>query len=349
MNILLVIDRTLPIELAPLIDQHGCILQAEGFKVDYCYAPRANRNSPLAHQQLAQNIIWPWVRKYAPNGYVQFIGDLPMPTTGISTNPDGHTDTAGDYACTAYYGCPDGRWTDERSNAGRPAKSGQVNLPGDGAFDQQQAPGPDSEVGQLCARIGWLNLSRFNSRQWLRPDLVGIDWIIHCYRRYFERNWAYRLGHWKVRTLTGHGSVDRPIGFFQELGQKLGSYHYWGRDPARAEDQAPYAVTMDYKSMDNRWTQRPPSPFSVIDLTWGSYQIDDGTKRTVEPLYNAVLAVGSMGRGWDLTKVFAPNVRLGDLWFDTLTRGQSGLTPVLYGDCTLTLPSLAATTVSGQS
>lgn len=318
MTALLVIDRTLPIELASTFDAYRDWLRADGYEVDVVWADKTNSRNPKAHIALAENVVWPWVKAHT-DGVVQFIGDLPMPYSGINSNPDGHTDTAGSYASPVYYVAESTEWTDVGDNSARPAKRERINCPGDGRFDQQSVNGVD-------AAVGWLNLSRLNARTF-GSTLTGIDWIIHCYTRYFERNLAYRRGEWKPKTYTGQGaSTGNGAGWFAALDN---GQTFWGRDPLKAIAGAPYAVTLDFKSLDSSITKLP-SPFTVLDLTYGSYQIDYLTARTTNPLYAAALAVGSMGPQWEVKA----DATLGELWKATIAKSRSTI-PVLYGDCTL--------------
>lgn len=263
------------------------------------------------------------------------LGDLPLPKSGISTNPDGHTDTAGAYACTAYYAAPDVEWTDVDSNALRaPTKAAQVNVPGDGRFDQQSIP-----EGSIQAHVGYLNLGRLNARAFGSP-LIGADWLVEVYGSYLQRNLDYRLGHWAPATLVGQGaSTGNGAGWVAELGAAKGSYNNWGRDLTKAEAGAPYGVAVDFKTMDSKWTSRGASLFSVINLTYGSYQIDWPAAALSGPLFAGSLATGSMGPSWNLSGAFEGKT-LGELWSQTVDTGRpGGMIPCLYGDPTIQLPT----------
>ncbi len=320
--LLLVIERSLPLQLETVLDGYRRAL-AEEWDVTVAYAPKADSKRPLLHTEIAESITWPYCRAN-PGAHIQFIGDLPMPYSGINSNPDGHTDTAGAYAAPVYYVAESTEWTDVGDNSSRPAKRERINIPGDGKFDQQS-------VASVDASIGWLNLSRLNARTF-GSTLTGADWIIHCYTRYFERNLAYRRGEWKPKTYTGQGAAQgNGAGWFAALDD---GQTFWGRDASKAIAGAPYAVTLDFKSLDSSIT-RLPSPFTVLDLTYGSYQIDYLTARTTTPLYAAALAVGSMGPQWEVKQ----DATLGELWKATITKSRSTI-PVLYGDCTLKLSHL---------
>ncbi|QQR87494.1 MAG: hypothetical protein IPJ76_04505 [Flavobacteriales bacterium] len=86
---------------------------------------------------------------------VYIIGHVPVPYSG-NTNPDGHTEHKGAWACDAYYGELDGIWTDNTVNAvgGFPWN---INVPGDGKFDQNDIP------GALELAVGRVDLSALPS------------------------------------------------------------------------------------------------------------------------------------------------------------------------------------------
>lgn len=326
MKTLLLIDRTLPLELSDTLNQFASLIPGE---VTRAYVDKANVKTPLAHIDIANNITHPFVR--AGGTHIQVIGDIPMPYSGISTNPDGHTDTAGSYACPLYYVTPDGHWTDTRTNQPRPTRKNQMNIELDGKFNQQST----IEIGPIYASIGWLNLSRFNAKS-VGSALTGIDWILHCYKTYFARNFAYRRGEWAPRTSLGQGSsTGREGDSFANYATDSSSYAFWGRDVNMATARAPYAITSDFKSLD-AWQSRLGDPFAVLNLSYGSYQIDYLSPNLQTPLLTHSLASGSMGPNWNLRRAFQPGVTLGDLWRDTIVSSRS-LIPSLYGDCTLSL------------
>lgn len=320
MKTLAVVDRSLPIEVYPLVDRFLGSLESEA---TLTWANKAASNAPFAHIALAQNVVWPWLEANKGEPLtVQFIGDLPMPYSGLTINPDGHTDTAGAYAAPGYYVDPSNLWTDLGFNS--TSVRSRSNLTGDGKFDQSRLADPR-------AALGWLNLSRFNARTF-GSTLSGIDWVVHCYQRYFERNLAYRTGGWKVKRRLGEGFVQGDgASWVTSIDQNAFS---WGRDSAAALQEGPYAVVRDFKSLDSRISQIR-EPLSVLDLTYSSYQIDYLTQRTTNPLYAASLAVGSLGLGWNLNPLREGPKTTGDLWLATVRKGGYSTVPVLYGDASL--------------
>lgn len=86
---------------------------------------------------------------------VYIIGHVPVPYSG-NTNPDGHTEHKGAWACDAYYGELNGTWTDNSVNAVG-GFSWNINVPGDGKFDQSDIP------GALELAVGRVDLSSLPS------------------------------------------------------------------------------------------------------------------------------------------------------------------------------------------
>ena len=321
MKTLLLIDRTLPIELSPLLDQYAAHI---GGHVTRAYVNKASNKLPFEHVKIAQEITHPFVR--AGGDVVQVIGDVPMPYSGLrNLNPDGHSDSAGAYACPGYYVAPNTNWTDNGTEHVS-TKEVRSNRPNDGKFDQS--------VYTPEAQIGWLNLSRLNAKTF-GSTLTGIDWIVACYERYFARNFAYRNGLIKPRTKLGQGFAQgTSIDWLSQIDANINT---WGRDVNLAIARAPYLVTTDFKSLDTRITQMV-DPFTILDLTYGSYQIDYLTPRTANPLYSAALAVGSMGRNWNLHYLNTPGMTTGLLWLKSVSETFGFNTvSVLYGDATLSL------------
>lgn len=320
MKTLLIIDRTLPIEIAPLLDEYAAAIGPDTQRV---FVDKANNKDPKAHIKIAAEITWPFVKSGGER--IQVIGDVPMPYSGLQgLNPDGHSDTAGAYACPGYYVAPYTNWTDVGTYAA--PRAVRANFPDDGKFDQASyAP---------AAQIGWLNLSRLNPKTF-GSTLTGINWVAHCYSKYFARNFAYRRGELVPKTRLGQGFAQgNGTDWLHQIDTNL---NVWGRDVNLALSKAPYLVSTDFKSLDSRITQMF-DPFTILYLSYGSYQIDYLAATITNPLYAAALAVGSMGPNWNLRLLNQPNLTVGKLWLDSV-KGVFGFNtvPALYGDCTLSL------------
>jgi len=252
-----------------------------------------------------------------------------------------------------YYGCPDGKWTDVRDNSGFRSKNQFVNQPGDGKFDQQIGPGgtlaESKELGKLQANIGFLDLGGFgNPKQW-GSTLTTAEFKAQCYVNYFKRNHDYRTGSWKPTTLVGNGTYSgRPTGYFKDWATAtvgLDNYRYFKTvtatktQPYTINSLAPFGVIYDSKAVpyQRAYWSKVTKPFAVLDLSYGSYQIDFNSQRLVNPLIGGSLATANSATGaWDLTGIYEGKT-LGQLWHQTVNRGLANTYCVLYGDPTITL------------
>jgi uncharacterized delta-60 repeat protein len=86
---------------------------------------------------------------------VLLFGHVPVPYSG-NLNPDGHSDHLGAWPADTYYADMNGTWTDStvdtRNNTSQPGSSAQINIPGDGKFDQNDLSGdraPELAVGRV--------------------------------------------------------------------------------------------------------------------------------------------------------------------------------------------------------
>lgn len=109
------------------------------------------------------------------------LGDIPVPYSG-NLNPDGHPDHLGAWPTDTYYGEFTGNWTDENNYPGA-SRPENVNLPGDGKFDQTIIP------GEVKLQIGRVYLDKLSTFGLTRDSL---------YTRYLEKDRAYRMNEWNV-------------------------------------------------------------------------------------------------------------------------------------------------------
>jgi hypothetical protein len=130
---------------------------------------------------------------------VFLIGRVPVPYSG-NTNYDGHPDHQGAWPADVYYGDVrgDSLWTDAIINNVTPGRPANVNVPGDGKFDQSQIPAPtDLQVGRVDFRhltVGTFGLSE-----------------IELLRRYLNKDHAWRT---KQYTVSNKAIVDDNFGYF---------------------------------------------------------------------------------------------------------------------------------------
>lgn len=351
-RLLRVVESTLPMALAPSLQQHEADLRAEGWVVETIYTARRDPKKPMQHIELAQKEIWPRVRA-TTNLHIFFIGKVPMPRSGINTLPDGHWDTKGAYATTAYYAMPYSGWTDVQDNTAVAVKPDQINRPGDGKFDQDTAPGNRNSLGQelggeALACVGFLDLS-FGNPKTFGSTLSAEDFLIDRYQKYFARLHGYRTGAWAPRTKVAHMAYNgQPwTGIAEWASSTVGADNYRffrsvtanTTQPYSVEQSASFGVLIDFKVMPSTgttWTKRT-NDWAVLDLYFGSYQIDFGTPRLVNPLLTGALATGSYTWDrWNLDGVFSGET-LGEAWRKTVSNSVGNVYRVLYGDPTITL------------
>jgi hypothetical protein len=331
-DVLLVIQRDIPIESAAHFDRWQSQVESEGHKVTRLYGPKQNSKETNQAVNFAKAHVWPWVRANT-NGFVFFVGDLPMPRTGQAINPDGHPGSSGAYAATSFYAAPDETWTDVRDNTGLKPRGHLLNVPGDGKMDQQTLLYPPR------ARVGWFN-PFYSPRTFGITNKTSSEYVVDVLKRYFDLNIRWRTGQLKAER----------IGVGEERGRFNAGVVAWATEQVGASNvitfdrtesyfvRLPFLIDRDFKGFTESaafWCRYANGDlFSGLDLTYGSYQIDYQTPRTSFPMNCGALAVGNMGGAWNMTDWKTKTV--GELWEQTVT--QFGLIYVnLYGDPTLRL------------
>jgi hypothetical protein len=128
---------------------------------------------------------------------VFLIGRVPIPYSG-DTNWDGHPEHMGAWPCDNYYADVNGVWTDNTVNDVTPGRAANVNIPGDGKFDQSVMPSAaELQVGRLDFRrltVGTFGLSE-----------------IELLRRYLDKNHNFRT---KQYVVANKALVDDNFGYF---------------------------------------------------------------------------------------------------------------------------------------
>jgi len=351
-RVLRVIEATMPVALTGSLAQHEADLRAEGWEVETIYTARRDPAKPFQHVQLAQNEIWPRIRA-TTNLHVFLIGRVPMPRSGYATHPDGHWDTKGAYASTLYYALPSEGWTDVKDNSSFAVKPNMINRPGDGKFDQDTAPGFRDSYGReiggdALASVGFLDLSFGNPRTF-NSTLSSDEFLIDRYQNYFVRLHGYRTGAWRPQTKVAHMAynglpwsgisewAENTVG--AENYQFFRTYTTTKTQTYSVEQFASFGVVIDFKVVPSTgicWTGRT-NQWAVLDLYFGSYQIDFGTTRLTNPLMSGALATGcySWSR-WNLDGIYS-GATLGEVWRQTVSGSIGNVYRVLYGDPTLVM------------
>jgi hypothetical protein len=108
-------------------------------------------------------------------------GHVPVPYSG-NYSPDGHTDSVGAWPADVFYGDFDGFWSDTTVSNNVPRHQ---NFPGDGRFDQSQAPGT---VRLQIGRVDLSNLTCFANKTPARSE-------IDLARQYLNKDHNWRHGN----------------------------------------------------------------------------------------------------------------------------------------------------------
>ena len=128
---------------------------------------------------------------------VLLLGTVPIPYSG-NTNWDGHLEHAGAWPADAYYADVNGVWTDTLNNI-TPARAANVNIPGDGKFDQSFLP----TAAEL--QVGRVDFRRINAAAFGAADQIGLM------KRYLDKNHKWRIGDYAVQN---KALVDDNFGYF---------------------------------------------------------------------------------------------------------------------------------------
>ncbi len=128
---------------------------------------------------------------------VFLLGKIPVPYSG-NTNWDGHPDHQGAWPSDAYYADINGNWTDVSVNNTSPSRAANINIPGDGKFDQSTIPSPvELQVGRVDFRR--LSTATFGTT------------TVELLRRYLDKDHNWRTGAY---TAENKALVDDNFGYF---------------------------------------------------------------------------------------------------------------------------------------
>jgi hypothetical protein len=186
-KLILVVDNTLSPSLAPDLAQLQQDLVGDGWTVIRHDVPRmavdpAN-SDPSVSGARANEVAA--VKSLIRADYltdldnvcaVLLLGHVPVPYSG-SINPDEHPDHRGAWPADVYYGDMAGVWTDSIVGSTAETSARNVNLPGDGKFDQSHVP------GTVVLEVGRVDLSNLPSLNQSEVNLM---------RGYLKKNHSYR-------------------------------------------------------------------------------------------------------------------------------------------------------------
>lgn len=110
---------------------------------------------------LVREIVRNDYNRYADVRAVQIVGHVAVPYAG-NLAPDGHGDHFGAWPADVYYGNMSGAWTDVSVNAPGSPYPANVNIPGDGKWDQTRQTTPNE---LQVARFDFHNMPAFNKTE----------------------------------------------------------------------------------------------------------------------------------------------------------------------------------------
>jgi hypothetical protein len=331
MNLLRIIESTLPVELASTLEAHAAQCRVDGWSVETFYVPRRDpKNNGLGVVDIAHDIIWPWLESNPERPHVMVIGDVPIPRSGLNLNPDGHSDTTGAYPCPTYWagGTPLG-WTDTGENSGFPSKPIFEHVAGDYIWDQNILP-----VSARCA-VGILNLFAASKNRAWEFDGPQSTWLCQAYQRYFDGLMRWKQSAIRPKATFGHGSYQA---FNQAWLSSTDTNQPCFKNSDGSKALAPFGALYDFKALPPSgtfWYTRH-EPVAAVYLSYESYQTLGDATRNINPLMTGSVAAFPVGfeidmSGWQ-TKT------IGELWQQSATQGRKAWI-ALYGDPTFKLPS----------
>lgn len=224
-KLLLVIDNTMTVPLAPEIEQLQADLAGEGWTVQTITALRTATAATVKAQILAAyNADSNNVKM------VYLLGHVPVPYSG-NIAPDGHGDHIGAWPCDGYYGELDGTWTDTSVNTSAASDPRNRNIPGDGKFDQSSFP---NRLELMVGRVDLHSMTRAPSSAVTETALL---------RRYLRRAHDFRMKQGAYAAIPRRSMIRDGFGQF---GSEAFSICGWawaftcvGQAPAAPIDEPP--------------------------------------------------------------------------------------------------------------
>ncbi len=351
-SVLLIVDSTYQTSLQSEITQWQKDATNDGWSVETLYIPPRTAYPKNSNEvrTLAASIIWPRVNA-TTNLHVFLVGATPVPRSGLYINPDGHPDTYGAYACLGYYVTPSTNWTDIGNNTGTFQMDGHKNIPGDGRFDNEMWPAGSTVKGE----VGLIDMSPANIRYWSNStNETTQQLVLRKYKEYFARLHEYKTAGWAIKTKVGHGNGYQSIrwpNFTNWAYANFGTnYLYFTStettnktQPYTIYSRAPFGILYDFKLVSYEgwlWKSigtKVGGRWAVLDLYFGSYNVDLGSERLINSLLAGSLATGSYTWGeWSLDGFVNGKKTLGEIWKQTVAPSNSGyIYRSLYGDPTI--------------
>ena len=189
-SLILLVDSSFASPLSPEITRLQKDLEGDGWKVI------THTISRTASVPSVKSIIAADYNNDPTNTKALFLlGHIPVPYSG-DLNPDGHPDHEGAWPADVFYGDMNGTWTDASINVSVASDPRNINIAGDGKYDQSMVPG---NVSLQIGRVDFANMPAFvSSEQQLLQNYLNKD---HDYRN-------------KVFTAVHRAVIDDNFGYF---------------------------------------------------------------------------------------------------------------------------------------
>ncbi|MEO8066556.1 MAG: thrombospondin type 3 repeat-containing protein, partial [Flavobacteriales bacterium] len=181
-TIVLLVDNQLSASLNLELQQLALDLKADGWK-----SIRHDVSRTASVTSVRQLVITDYNADPTNVKAVYIVGHVPVPYSG-NINPDGHSEHLGAWPCDGYYGELNGSWTDNSVNNGGAQRAANINLVGDGKFDQSDFPStvelqvgrvdlydmPAFSVGEVQLMKNYLNRAHNFKIKGFTPTVRGI-------------------------------------------------------------------------------------------------------------------------------------------------------------------------------
>ena len=175
-NLLLLVDDYVYSNLNQKVNEYKKLFIADGYRVTLLSVPRQD-SFDTVNIKLTKHLI-DSINQIEPLSYITILGHAAVPYSGYDA-VDGHPDHIGAWPCDAFYVQFHDHWSDSLVDAHSAADPRNINIPGDGKFDQLFIY---DSVKIAIGRIDFSNL----------PDLYKSE--LQLYSDYIDRVSAYKHG-----------------------------------------------------------------------------------------------------------------------------------------------------------
>lgn len=292
-KVLLVIDSTMLLPLAPEIDQLKRDLTSDGWTVQTITAARRDSLTDSTAVADTKTLIKnAYTADPANVKEVYILGHVPVPYSGVQA-PDGHSGHVGAWSADGFYGDMDGTWTDSTANSVSSAETRLTNIPGDGKLDQNNLP---SSLELAVGRVDLVNMQRAPATNVTEVALL---------RRYLRKAHDFRYKQGAYATTTRRVLIRDGFGYFggenfMTTGWAWG-FTAVGRPPEVLFDEAPSG---------NWWTHAATNNYLLANGNGGgSYETCSSVGATSDfgrrPFRAAFVSLfGSYFGDWDIANNF---------------------------------------------